>query len=71
MRANGRNCALKGAIVGGLIAIGIPTALLAFTSIGYKGGGANIGIGLLFLALPVYMPIAIWLGWKIGKRISK
>ncbi len=63
--------AVKGAIIGGLVAIGIPVALLAFAVIGYKGGGANIEIGLLFFALPVYLPLAIWFGWKMGKKHSR
>ena len=68
-----KNYALEGAIFGGLIAIGIPTAFYVLFAVVFTGSDANIGAGLLFLALiytlPIYLPIAVWLGWKIGKRV--
>ena len=63
--------ALLGALLGALIAIGIPVGALIFTTATYSGGGANIGVGLLFLALPISLPLAAWLGWKIGKKLAR
>lgn len=63
-----QNSALKGAVIGAFIAMGIPFTFLWITSARYNGGGANIGVGLLFAAAPIYLPIAIALGWKMGKR---
>lgn len=60
--------ALNGAIMGGLVAIGIPLLLYFKATHNYHGGGASIGLGLLFLAMPVYLPLAIIIGWKIGKQ---
>jgi hypothetical protein len=46
--------------------------LLAYGSIyyfavfSYSGGGANIGLGLLLLPLPIYYLIAAIVGWRVG-----
>ena len=62
--------AVTGAAIGAALAIGVPFLLLAAATVGYKGGGANIGLGLLFLAMPVYLPVLMLLGWKLGKKMS-
>lgn len=64
--------AFIGAIAGGLIAIGIPVSVTAYSAIKYKDAvGANIGLGLLLLGLPVYLAIAIILGWTFGRVLER
>lgn len=55
-----------GAAVGGLIGVGLPYGLLAYSSANYSGGGANIGLGLLLLAQPIYVPMAMVVGAILG-----
>ena len=59
-----------GATIGALVAVSVPYGSLWLASVTYKGGGANIGLGLLLLAFPVYLPFAIFGGWRIGKSKS-
>jgi hypothetical protein len=61
--------ALTGASVGGLIAVAAPYGLLWYSSANYSGGGANIGLGLLLLALPAYLPLAMLIGAYIGQAL--
>lgn len=63
--------ATVGAFVGSLLAIAIPYGLLLYTLATYSGGGANIGVGLLLLATPVYLPIAMVIGALFGWRLWK
>ncbi len=56
-----------GATMGALVAIGVPYGSIWLASVKYTGGGANIGLGLLLLACPVYLPLAMFSGWQIGK----
>jgi hypothetical protein len=58
--------AISGSMIGALYAIGIPYGILMISILTYSGGGANIGIGLLVLAMPVYLLIAIRRGWSNG-----
>jgi hypothetical protein len=61
---------LTGASVGGLIAVAAPYGLLWYSSANYSGGGANIGLGLLLLALPAYLPLAMLIGAYVGQAFS-
>jgi len=63
--------ATVGAFVGSLLAIALPYGLLLYTLATYSGGGANIGVGLLLLAMPVYLPIAMVIGALFGWRLWK
>lgn len=63
--------ALAGALVGGLVAAGIPYGLLWYSSVNYSGGGANIGLGLLLLAQPIYVPLAMITGACVGHFLSR
>ena len=45
----------------------MPYGLLWYASANYSGGGANIGLGLLLLSLPVYLPIAMLVGVCVGQ----
>ena len=58
--------AVVGAALGSLIAVGVPYGLLFYSSINYSGGGANIGVGLLLMAQPIYVPIAMLIGATAG-----
>ena len=60
-----------GAAIGGLIAIALPYGGMEFASLTYSGGGANIGLGLLYITLTMYVPIAMYIGWTIGHDINK
>ena len=58
--------ATMGASIAGFLAVSIPYGLLVYASITYSGGGANIGLGLLLLASPIYVPIAMLIGAIAG-----
>ena len=58
--------AIAGAAIGSLIAGGMPYGLLLYSSANYSGGGANIGLGILLIAQPIYVPIAMMLGATVG-----
>ena len=64
-----------GASVGSLLAVAVPYGALVFASLNYAGGGANIGLGLLLLATPLYLPIAVLIGgfarWRLGVAKSQ
>jgi len=58
---------LWGAAVAGYLGMAVPAALLFVASATYSGGGANIGLGLLSLAMPGYLPIVMIIGLIIGE----
>jgi len=55
-----------GAMVGGLIAVGVPYTLLFISSL--VSIGVDFGVAFLCLLMPIYLPIAMSIGWNIGKR---
>jgi len=59
-----------GACVGGLLAVATSYGALLYASANYAGGGANIGLGLLLLATPVYLPLAMLFGAFCGRRVG-
>lgn len=61
---------LWGGAIAGLIGMALPAALVFAASANYSGGGANIGLGLLSLAMPGYLPIAMIVGFVIGEARS-
>ncbi len=60
-----------GAAAGCLLGVGLPYGLLLYASTHYSGGGANIGLGLLLLATPLYVPVAILIGGAAGYRLFR
>lgn len=58
---------LSGAAVGAVVAVGLPWGMLWYDSSHYDGGGANIGLGLLLLAMPIYLPLCMILGYCAAK----
>jgi len=58
---------LVGAAIGAVAAVGIPYFLLWSATANYSGGGANIGLGLLILAMPAYLPFLMILGISIAR----
>ncbi|RUO38596.1 hypothetical protein CWE13_02825 [Aliidiomarina shirensis] len=66
------NNATKGAVIGataGALMVSVLCyGVLYYEAITYSGGGANIGLGLLLLPLPIYYVLFIWLGWALGGR---
>jgi len=60
-----------GAALASLLAIVLPYGSLWYASVTYSGGGANIGLGLLLIALPIYLPVFMIIGWFIGKANAK
>ena len=58
--------AVRGAMIGALLAIGIPYGILIISTLTYSGGGANIGVGLLLLGTPIYLAMATSAGWSKG-----
>lgn len=60
-----------GAAVGGLLAVALPYGSLLYASANYSGGGANIGLGLLLLATPVYLPIAMLIGGAAAVKLKQ
>ncbi len=57
---------LMGSACGAAIAIITPYVLLWVDSMNYSGGGANIGLGLLLFAMPIYIPILMAVGYFLG-----
>lgn len=55
-----------GAYIGGLLAVAVPSLAIWYELQNYNGGGANIGLGLLVLAVYVLLPIPMLLGGFIG-----
>lgn len=60
-----------GAAIGSFLAVSLPYGLLFYSSATYTGGGANIGLGLLLLVLPIYLILFTIVGWYIGKYKAK
>lgn len=62
--------ALWGAAVGAALAIGVPWGLLWYSSATYTGGGANIGIGILLMSIPLYLPALMLAGFAVGEMLG-
>ncbi len=64
-----------GAAAGSLLAVALPYGALLYASANYTGGGANIGLGLLLLATPIFLPIAMLIGglaaFGIGRSLQQ
>lgn len=60
-----------GAAIGAAIAVGLPWGLMKYESAHYDGGGANIGLGLLLLAMPAYLPLLMITGYGIGAVLER
>lgn len=58
---------LRGAVIAGILSMALPAALLFAGSATNSGGGANIGLALLTLAMPGYLPIVILIGLIVGE----
>jgi hypothetical protein len=59
-----------GAAIAGYLALVLPAMLLWLTTgENYRGGGANIGVALLVVAMPVYLPIVMITGFGFGKSL--
>jgi hypothetical protein len=59
-----------GAAIAGYLAFVVPATFLWFTTgENYRGGGANIGVALLVVAMPVYLPIVMITGFGFGKSL--
>ena len=58
-----------GAMLGAVAALAFPWGLIWLASAHYRGGGANIGLGLLLLCLPVYLPVGMCLGGWFGRAL--
>ena len=63
--------ALLGACIGALTGVGGPFLWLFLDSAFYAGGGANIGLGLLIMAMPFYAPVLILFGALYGAATSQ
>lgn len=55
-------------MIGAIVAIGVPYLTIWYSIHSYSGGGANIGLGLFLLAMPVYLLLAMSIGWNIGEK---
>ncbi|HEX9627788.1 MAG TPA: hypothetical protein VGA00_12685 [Acidiferrobacterales bacterium] len=56
-----------GAAIAGYLAFVLPATLLWLTTgENYRGGGANIGVALLVVAMPVYLPVVMAMGLGFG-----
>lgn len=59
-----------GAAIAGYLAFVVPAVFLWLTTgEHYRGGGANIGVALLVVAMPVYLPIVMITGFGFGKSL--
>ena len=61
---------LSGSACGAAVAIITPYYLMWIDSMNYSGGGANIGLGLLLVAMPMYIPILMAIGCFLGRLIQ-
>lgn len=64
-----RNVPLRvtiGAYTGGLLAIATVYYAIWYDSLNYNGGGANIGLGIMALAVILLLPIPMLLGGFVG-----
>ena len=59
---------IKGAMVGAIVSIVFPNMLLWDDLAHGRSGGVNIGLGLLLLAMPLYLPFLMYLGWFFGRK---
>jgi hypothetical protein len=55
-----------GAYIAGFFVMALPYGAIAYGSLNYNGGGANIGLGILALAAISFLPIAMLIGGFIG-----
>lgn len=62
---------ILGAAFGAGTAIAIPYFLLWISLANYSGGGANIGIGLIFLAMPAYLPFFMLGGSALSRLLHE
>ena len=60
---------ILGATVGAVGAITLAWAPVWYASANYHGGGANIGLGFLWLFLPFYLPVAMFVGGWLGRAL--
>ncbi len=59
---------LWSAAIAGYVCLALPTIIMWIAStIPYRGGGANIGLGLLALGSPIVLPIVISVGLVLGE----
>ena len=65
-----RFAALKGAAIGAILAVGIPHGYALYRIAHYSGGGADIGLGLILLGEPLYIILAMTVGWNLGNAIA-
>ena len=59
-----KSACLIGAAIGTLITIGL---YLVLNYSNYGGSTANIGLGILFLAMPIFITLSMLFGWFIGR----
>ena len=58
---------LWSAAIAGYIGLALPTVFMWVAStIPYRGGGANIGLGLLALGAPILLPVVMSVGLAFG-----
>jgi peptidoglycan/LPS O-acetylase OafA/YrhL len=57
---------LSASAVAAGLAITAPFFLIYWDAKNYSGGGANIGLGLLYLAMPIYIPVVMVLGYRLA-----
>ena len=60
---------LIGSACGAAVAIITPYLLMWIDSMNYSGGGANIGLGLLLVAMPISIPFFMAIGYFFGRLI--
>lgn len=59
---------LWSAAIAGYVGLALPTIIMWIAStIPYRGGGANIGLGLLALGSPVVLPVVMSVGLAFGE----
>jgi hypothetical protein len=58
---------ILGASLGGLMAVVVPYVLIFMPS----GGGANIGLAVMLLTMPVYLPIAMIIGACVSHYVNR
>jgi len=62
------NSGMWSAAVAGYLSFVLPAALLWLTTgANYSGGGANIGVAFLVVAMPGYLPVAMAVGFVVGE----
>lgn len=71
LKANAEPAGVLGAVVAVLTGSLLLWGLIYAAAVFHREGGANIGLGILLLFSPIYLPFLMPLGFRIGTRLTR